>query len=122
MRILRWVLLTLAVFACLQPIRIARADEPVAAAKRFVLIPYQESTENDTFGPKVTAWLLSDLTAAGIDAVSIDPIDHLTECCRLAARGDVLESHRIRPCPLFLRSIRRDGGGRERRSFASVHP
>jgi hypothetical protein len=91
MRILRWILLPLAVFACLQPIRIARADEPATAAKRFVLVPYQESTENDAFGPKVTAWLLSDLTAAGINAVSIDPIDHLdavTNAARICSENN----------------------------------
>jgi hypothetical protein len=41
----------------------------------LVLIPYQETAET---GPvKLTEMLLSDLAAAGIKAISVDPIDHL---------------------------------------------
>jgi len=76
MRIARCVLLTFAVFACLQPIRIARAEDS-SASKTLVLIPYQEPTDTDPYGPKVTAMLVTALTAAGIKPIGVPPVDHL---------------------------------------------
>ncbi len=73
-----------------------------APTGKLVLVPYQEPTDTGEFGPKVTAMLVTDLTAAGIKPISVAPIDHLDEvanagriCAENNAQGILIPEGRV---------------------------